>query len=659
MEERSMHRNYASIYASVPFKSKSRGQRHRLLKVVITLFFFSVFVVAINLSTSPVRSSKTVLEVDMTSGKNDMRTSLPTTKKISHPPQQSVHNAKELSFVLSTKYTERGDAQVYSTYVWASGPIVEPYLPTKLTVKEPINGNSYQWIWQGKTYAGAALEVHATEVGTFPVTLMESGPNGDKLRLLQTSLVVKYVRREIRQLTDEDREAFFNTMEYLLVTPDHVGKEVYGDQYRPMSYFVGLHLYGSGDSCDHLHEGVGFLNNHIGITLALEQALQVVNPAVTMPYWDFTVDAHEVMTKFDGNFNSVWKASDLFKDDWFGNYNDVTNTLDEGRWGGLLKVETDQWDAPLHNAYGMMRAPWSTSNCPLTQRFRQVAGTSVFGGFFGWPTCDSHYSFLQKSMAYDLTTFMHESGNSPHSPMHTILGGTVDLTNTFDRLETFMDPADVGTMRARSFHIPKTLWRIGFLSCPTNCDLETTPKEECVCSCGSSEELRRKLSNDETLMQAWYGATAGLKGDDYTKEEKKKFLEAICGLDLLGGDQLEAASPLDLIFWPLHPTIERLVMWSWMNGAMAGDQHWPSPEEAYWGDTPPGAEPVCDGHGEFDVLMWSLDMDDGSPGLKKTYTNWEMYTMSNPATVEYSLPYVYADFIWNHCMDEGFDFDQF
>lgn len=43
---------------------------------------------------------------------------------------------------------------------------------------------------------------------------------------------LQYVRREIRQLTDKDRETFFDTMETLYRLPTAEGNNRYGDDYK-------------------------------------------------------------------------------------------------------------------------------------------------------------------------------------------------------------------------------------------------------------------------------------------------------------------------------------------------------------------------------------------------------------------------------------------
>lgn len=56
-------------------------------------------------------------------------------------------------------------------------------------------------------------------------------------------LTVKYVRREIRDLTDRDREMFFNAMAVMQRVPSAVGRQVYGHKYYSKDYFNRLHLH--------------------------------------------------------------------------------------------------------------------------------------------------------------------------------------------------------------------------------------------------------------------------------------------------------------------------------------------------------------------------------------------------------------------------------
>ena len=57
------------------------------------------------------------------------------------------------------------------------------------------------------------------------------------------TVTVKYVRREIRSLTDRDREVFFNAMAVMQRVPSAVGRAIYGRKYYSKDYFNRMHLY--------------------------------------------------------------------------------------------------------------------------------------------------------------------------------------------------------------------------------------------------------------------------------------------------------------------------------------------------------------------------------------------------------------------------------
>ncbi|CAM9308836.1 unnamed protein product, partial [Hapterophycus canaliculatus] len=125
-------------------------------------------------------------------------------------------------------------------------------------------------------------------------------------------VVVKYVRREIRTLTDRDREVFFNAVSIMQRVPSAVGQAVYGSKFYSKDYFNRIHVSFAADpECDHWHDGAGFVTSHIAISLMYEQSLQAINPSIALPYWDFTVEG----TLMDW---SNFRTSSIFSDDWFG-----------------------------------------------------------------------------------------------------------------------------------------------------------------------------------------------------------------------------------------------------------------------------------------------------------------------------------------------------
>ena len=137
-------------------------------------------------------------------------------------------------------------------------------------------------------------------------------PNGQVVTLSH-ELAVRYVRRDIRKLSDSQRRAFFSAARVLYDLSTEEGASKYGQDFRSISHFVALHLEASvSPTCailtewsslilprptpfkvpnkhhDQLHDGMGFLTQHMSVTNEFERALQIVDPTVSVPYWDFT-----------------------------------------------------------------------------------------------------------------------------------------------------------------------------------------------------------------------------------------------------------------------------------------------------------------------------------------------------------------------------------
>ena len=66
--------------------------------------------------------------------------------------------------------------------------------------------------------------------------------------------------------------------------------------------------------CDHWHEGAGFMTHHFALTMAMEVAVRSVNPMVTIPYWDFTVEGEAIFDVSGGTSSYItWFSVDLKK----------------------------------------------------------------------------------------------------------------------------------------------------------------------------------------------------------------------------------------------------------------------------------------------------------------------------------------------------------
>ena len=111
------------------------------------------------------------------------------------------------------------------------------------------------------------------------------------------------------------------------------------------------------------------------------------------------------------------------------------------------------------------------------------------------------------------------------------------------------------------------------------------------------------------------------------------------------GDALESASPLDISFWPTHPTVDRLYHWRRINGF--ANETWVDDAARSVSFAATG---YCAGHNWDDVLPWRNLTDLAGAG---PHTNADLWRLFDP-TVDSALPYVYDHFEWPHCAEEGY-----
>lgn len=160
--------------------------------------------------------------------------------------------------------------------------------------------------------------------------------------LLSFHLASKYVRRvrnqnkftykrflncfscpqEVRSLNEADRNNYFAAMKVLYSSSDVGGQGLYGSNYHSAGYFSSKYLQSSGTSdCDHINGNAGFLTGHLSLTRGVEKALQSIDPALALPYWDYTKDSDDDEL--------------IFSSQWFGEAS-PSNThhiiSDGGRW---------------------------------------------------------------------------------------------------------------------------------------------------------------------------------------------------------------------------------------------------------------------------------------------------------------------------------------
>jgi len=205
--------------------------------------------------------------------------------------------------------------------------------------------------------------------------------------------------------------------------------------------------------------------------------------------------------------------------------------------------------------------------------------------------------------------------------------------------------------------ILKELYRGNFISPSANCTIENYDVDGNTCSYQCSDSADSITAMESSLKNL---ITTNYVPETMSQQGWSKWRDFVCsgnGHKVFSGDQLEAASPSDPSFWPIHPNLERLYHAKMMSGGfMTSD--WPTDvteicDKSKCYEDEYGAkgyyDQCCAGHFEDSQL---LDFVSGDAYSGWGYTNREMLTMSNPNTDDYMLPYIYDDFSWNHCEED-------
>ena len=69
------------------------------------------------------------------------------------------------------------------------------------------------------------------------------------------------------------------------------------------------------------------------VTMMFESSLQAVNPKLSLPYWDFTIEADTIDNEYDGDYTKLREASDLWTSEWFGSVDNADFQVRDGERG--------------------------------------------------------------------------------------------------------------------------------------------------------------------------------------------------------------------------------------------------------------------------------------------------------------------------------------
>lgn len=173
--------------------------------------------------------------------------------------------------------------------------------------------------------ASTSAEHVFTDTGSHAVHAVLTHDDGSKTTH-EFKVISKIIRVELRDLSNTDREIYFNALATFQFTSRTDGAAKYGKGYKSLEYILRNHLYGAADlSCDHWHDDAGMLSHHVAITWQFEQSLRAIDPRTASHYWDYTRESAT---------GTKWYKSNIFNDDWFGNNspNNVDHMISKGRF---------------------------------------------------------------------------------------------------------------------------------------------------------------------------------------------------------------------------------------------------------------------------------------------------------------------------------------
>lgn len=296
---------------------------------------------------------------------------------------------------------------------------------------------------------------------------------------------------------------------------------------------------------------------------------------------------------------------------------------------------------------------------------------NVSMGYEIWPSCADHYNL---TFAYDaFYDWIWDAGYAPHGPVHYYVGGYGNCGDLEDAFSEIGGDGAVESFARLMVLLPKQMWRAYLTESPT-CSVDT-PQAECHMKCVDSLDEPKAV---DALLKYMAEAAAGLAGTGIpvsfewlqTLDETRAAALArlFCSTPFTPGEQLEAASPADVSFWPIHPTVERLLQYKRLVSDFAST-NWADPDpraitwycqegitvEAAWAHN---MSDGCEGHHAVDSTLFPSRVRgaDGASFSSTYLSNAELLDAVSPAT--YRMAYVYDGFDWDHCADAGVAFPE-
>ena len=248
-----------------------------------------------------------------------------------------VGSASRLRFEASNDYTARIGHPIAGQLPWvdATHVVVDVARPFTLRAKGARSACEAT-TWTLTDAGGRAVRLDGAKpepvtldaAGAYALVLEEAACAGGEARRVDGELFALHVRRELRELSRDDLDATLDAMEVLWRVDGPAGRKKYGPNYTSVHELANIHLQNAGQrDADHFHEGFGFLSQHAKMSFVFEKGLQAVDKALTLPYWDQTIENAQL---WRGELDDEYHT-DIFSPRMFGTVCKSTSEL--GRRG--------------------------------------------------------------------------------------------------------------------------------------------------------------------------------------------------------------------------------------------------------------------------------------------------------------------------------------
>lgn len=425
--------------------------------------------------------------------------------------------------------------------------MMEPFREVTLTPKHGVESDAeYRWtvmIATSKTndafgdddfsevivrdHASANYSFTPTKAGKFyNIKLVERssdvGIDGretarETKRIAEGAVICKYVRRELRKLTLEDRTLYFDALQKIYSLELWEGQTSYGENFRNGAYFTKKHLAAmSIEGCTPWHTGTVFLTAHSAMTREFEMALQSIHPSLAAPYWEYTLDSKL--------YGDAWtRFSPVFSDDFFGVFPvEAPFTVSTG---GVpdVPLTTESWDSPEHSPWGYLMDNFASDETAYVTRAASMCGLPTTAPL---PTCAKLRLMADQTSSSAFRSFVE---TYYHAEIHPLVGGAWDckfgeaktLIDQFPSLAPYVEDilTDLGVLMRYAYSVQKNFsngvlipgmagWskQWGDVRCPQDC---SSPHS------GSQPNVTSAIDIDDN-------APTSLEDDDSSRRRLKK-----------------------------------------------------------------------------------------------------------------------------------------